>query len=129
MAIAFLESPAGRRIAFRRTPGRGPEIVFLPGFESDMEGTKALHLEAWAQERGQGFVRFDYSGHGASSGDFLDGCIGDWAEDAAAFIFATEGPKLLVGSSMGGWIALLLARERPGRTPPAEVFWQRRSRG
>jgi pimeloyl-ACP methyl ester carboxylesterase len=83
-------------------------VVFLGGFRSDMEGTKALHLKAWAQAQGRAFLRLDYSGHGQSSGDFEDGCIGDWAEDAQAAIAAlTEGPQVLVGSSMGGWIALL----------------------
>jgi pimeloyl-ACP methyl ester carboxylesterase len=113
---AFLTAPQGRRIAYRRTPGAGPGVVFLGGFRSDMEGTKALHLEAWAQANGRAFLRFDYSGHGQSGGAFEDGSIGDWVEDAAAVIAAqTEGPQILVGSSMGGWIALLLARAYPGR--------------
>jgi pimeloyl-ACP methyl ester carboxylesterase len=111
-----LALPDGRRLAFARSPGRGPGIVFLGGFRSDMTGTKAAYLEAWARERGQAFLRFDYSGHGASSGDFEAGCIGDWAEDAAvALAELTEGPQILVGSSMGGWIALLLAQRAPGR--------------
>lgn len=81
-----------------------------------MTGTKASWLEGWANERGRGFLRFDYRGHGASSGAFPDGCIGDWADDAAeAVTRLTEGPQILVGSSMGGWIALLLARRIPGR--------------
>jgi pimeloyl-ACP methyl ester carboxylesterase len=113
---AFLDTPQGRRIACHRTPGQGPGVVFLGGFRSDMEGTKALHLEAWAQARGRAFLRLDYSGHGQSSGDFEDGCIGDWAEDAQAAIAAlTEGPQVLVGSSMGGWMALLAARAMPER--------------
>ena len=110
---AFLDTPDGRRLAYHRTPGRGPGIVFLGGFRSDMEGTKAVHLEGWAKARGRAFLRFDYSGHGQSSGAFEDGCIGDWLADARAVLALTEGPQLLVGSSMGGWIALLLARERP----------------
>jgi pimeloyl-ACP methyl ester carboxylesterase len=115
-APAFLETPQGRRIAHHRTPGAGPGVVFLGGFRSDMEGTKALHLEAWARATGRAFLRFDYSGHGRSSGRFEDGAIGDWAEDAVAAVTAlTEGPQILVGSSMGGWIALLLARRLPGR--------------
>ena len=106
----------GRQIAFHRLPGRGPGVVFLGGFRSDMGGTKALFLQDWARARGRAFVRFDYSGHGQSSGDFLDGCIGDWAADARAVIEnLTEGPQVLVGSSMGGWIALLLARAMPER--------------
>ncbi|MDR5652191.1 alpha/beta hydrolase [Ruixingdingia sedimenti] len=112
----FLTTPHGRRIAYHRTPGRGPGVVFLGGFRSDMTGTKAVHLQDWAERTGRAFLRFDYSGHGASSGDFLDGAIGDWAEDAAAAIAAlTEGPQVLVGSSMGGWIALLTARAMPER--------------
>ena len=111
-----LTTPQGRRIAFHRTAGRGPGVVFLGGFRSDMGGTKALALQAWAERQGRAFLRFDYSGHGESSGDFLDGCIGDWAEDAVAAISAlTEGPQVLVGSSMGGWISLLVARALPAR--------------
>ena len=112
----FLTTAHGRRIAYHRTAGAGPGVVFLGGFRSDMGGTKALALQGWAERRGRAFLRFDYSGHGASSGDFLDGCIGDWAEDAAAAVSAlTNGPQVLVGSSMGGWISLLLARAMPGR--------------
>ena len=103
-----------RRIAYNKTDGAGPGVVFLGGFKSDKEGTKALYLEEWAQRRGHAFLRFDYSGHGESSGAFTEGCIGDWFEDAAQVIDGvTEGPQVLVGSSMGGWIALLLARARP----------------
>ena len=106
----FLHTPARRRIAYHRTEGEGPFIVFLGGFRSDMGGTKAVHLEAWAAARGRAFLRFDYSGHGESSGRFEEGAIGDWAEDATAAIAAlTEGPVILVGSSMGGWISLLVA--------------------
>lgn len=113
---AYLDTPSGRRIAYHRTEGGGPGIVFLGGFKSDMTGTKAMHLETWARALGRAFLRFDYSGHGQSSGAFGDGCIGDWAEDAAATVEAlTEGPQVLVGSSMGGWIALLLARTMPQR--------------
>lgn len=112
----FLTTPQGRRIAYRRSPGTGPGVVFLGGFRSDMTGTKAVALQDWAARTGRAFLRFDYSGHGASSGDFLDGCIGDWAEDAVAAISAlTEGPQVLVGSSMGGWIALLVAKALPER--------------
>lgn len=107
----FLDTPQGRRIAYRRSPGRGPGIVFLGGFRSDMTGTKAMALDSWARAQGRAFLRFDYSGHGQSSGDFLDGAIGDWFEDAAAAIARlTEGPQVLVGSSMGGWISLLCCR-------------------
>ena len=112
----FLETASGRRIAYHRTPGRGPYIVFLGGLKSDMLGTKAVFLEDWARREGRAFLRFDYSGHGESSGIFTDGCIGDWAEDTAAAVAAlTEGPILPVGSSMGGWQALLLARAEPER--------------
>ena len=112
----YLEIGAGRRIAYRRSPGRGTGVVFLGGLRSDMEGTKALHLEAWARGRGVPYLRFDYSGHGASDGAFEDGSVGDWAEDAAAALGAlTRGPQVLVGSSLGGWIALLLARAMPER--------------
>ena len=111
-----LVTPQGRRLAYHRTEGKGPMVVFLGGLRSDMEGTKALYLEAWARERGRAFLRFDYSGHGQSSGAFVEGCIGDWAEDAAAVLAAlTEGPLVLVGSSMGGWQALLAARAGPER--------------
>lgn len=109
-------SPQNRRIAFHQSEGEGPGIVFLGGFRSDMTGTKALWLEGWARAQGRAFLRFDYSGHGQSSGAFEEGAIGDWFEDAAALIAAhTTGPQVLVGSSMGGWIALLLARLMPQR--------------
>lgn len=115
-ATTFLETPQGRRLAYHRSMGQGPWVVFLGGLKSDMEGTKALHLEAWAKARGQAFLRFDYSGHGESSGSFEEGCIGDWHEDTLAAVGAlTEGPLIPVGSSMGGWQALLLARAVPGR--------------
>lgn len=116
MTTSSFTSPQGRRIAYHQTAGGMPGVVFLGGLKSDMEGTKALRLDAWAQRTGRGFLRFDYSGHGQSAGRFEDGCIGDWAEDAEAAIAAlTSGPQILVGSSMGGWIALLLARRAPAR--------------
>jgi pimeloyl-ACP methyl ester carboxylesterase len=116
MTTPALTTAAGRRIAYHHTPGAGPGVVFLGGFRSDMEGTKALHLEGWARRAGRAFLRFDYSGHGESSGKFTDGTIGAWADDAMAAISAlTEGPQVLVGSSMGGWIALLVARAMPER--------------
>ena len=112
----FLETSTGRRLAFHRTPGQGPWIVFLGGLKSDMMGTKAVFLEDWARQRGRAFLRFDYSGHGESSGTFTDGCIGDWAEDTREAVAAlTDGPIVPVGSSMGGWQALLLARAEPDR--------------
>ncbi|WP_112321397.1 alpha/beta hydrolase [Oceanibium sediminis] len=106
----------GRLLAYSTAnPGRvskkTPGVVFLGGFRSDMTGTKAVFLEDWARATGRAFLRFDYTGHGASSGAFEDGCIGDWVRDAAEIIAAlTEGPQILVGSSMGGWIALRLAQ-------------------
>jgi pimeloyl-ACP methyl ester carboxylesterase len=110
----FLETPQGRRLAYHQRPGSGPCVVFLGGFKSDMTGTKAQYLDDWAAETGRAFLRFDYSGHGQSSGTFEDGAIGDWAEDAGAAIRAlTDGKVILVGSSMGGWIALLIARADP----------------
>ena len=112
----FLTTPQGRHIAYHRLPGKEPGLVFLGGFRSDMTGSKAMHLQAWAEASGRAFLRFDYSGHGASRGEFQDGAISDWREDAAAVIdVLTEGPQVLVGSSMGGWIALLLARDLPER--------------
>jgi len=113
---AHLDTPQGRRIAYHATAGAGPGVVFLGGFRSDMTGTKAVHLEAWARRSGRAFLRLDYSGHGASSGTFEEGCISDWAEDAMAAIAAlTGGAQILVGSSMGGWIALLVARAMPAK--------------
>ena len=112
----FLDTPRGRRLAYHKTQGQGATVIFLGGLKSDMEGTKAIHLEDWCRARGQAFLRFDYSGHGESSGTFEEGCIGDWHEDTLDAIDAlTDGPIVPVGSSMGGWQALLLARERPQR--------------
>ncbi|WP_371153569.1 alpha/beta fold hydrolase [Jannaschia sp. 2305UL9-9] len=106
----------GRTLAFHASSGRGPTVVFLGGFKSDMGGTKAVALEAWAKARGQAFLRLDYSGHGDSGGRFEDGCIGDWADDARAVIdHVAPGPVVLVGSSMGGWISLLLSRDLGAR--------------
>ncbi len=115
-ATRFLDTDKGRRLAYHKSEGQGPTVVFLGGLKSDMEGTKAIHLENWARERGQAYLRFDYSGHGESSGTFEEGCIGDWHEDTLAAIDAlTDGPLIIVGSSMGGWQALLLALARPDR--------------
>ena len=112
----FITTPQGRHIAYHRTPGREPGVVFLGGFRSDMTGSKALHLQAWAEATGRAYLRFDYSGHGTSRGTFEELALSDWREDAAALIgLLTEGPQVLVGSSMGGWIALLLARDLPER--------------
>jgi len=112
----YHETAQGRRLAYHLTQGTGPTVVFLGGLKSDMDGTKAIHLEAWAKARGQAFLRFDYSGHGLSSGRFEDGAIGDWAEDTTDILDAVvQGPILAVGSSMGGWQALLLGRAAPDR--------------
>jgi pimeloyl-ACP methyl ester carboxylesterase len=103
---------AGIDLAYGLAEGRGPVAVFFPGYNSDMTGQKAQHVAAWCAARGQAFLRFDYSGHGASGGRFIDGCVGDWAADAAHVIeTAALGRDLvLIGSSMGGWISLLLAK-------------------
>lgn len=111
----FITTPEGRRIALHRATGEGPTVVFLGGYRSDMTGTKATFLEDWCWKQGRAYVRFDYSGHGVSGGEFEDGCIGDWAADAAAVLAGIEGKAVLVGSSMGGWIALILARAMPER--------------
>ena len=111
-----LDRGDGVELAWARQEGRGPTVVFLPGFRSDMTGDKATALAAFCAERGQAMLRFDYSGHGASGGRFEDGTIGRWTDDALAVIDRlTEGPLVLVGSSMGGWIALLAALARPDR--------------
>ena len=108
------QTARGRRIAVAATPGKGAGVVFLHGFRSDMGGTKAVDLEAWCRAAGRPMLRFDLSGHGDSGGEVEDFGIGDWLEDAADVIDAlAPGPQLLVGSSLGGWLALLLARARP----------------
>jgi len=113
--IAHLEV-AGRSIAHRLRPGRTPALMFLPGYASDMEGAKALALDAFAERRGLSLLRLDYSGTGSSAGSFEDGTLGLWLEEAlAALDQLTSGPVTLVGSSMGGWIALHLALLRPER--------------
>jgi pimeloyl-ACP methyl ester carboxylesterase len=110
----FLERPDGERLAWRRVAGEGPCVVWLGGFRSDMAGTKAQALADWAQARGRAYLRFDYFAHGESSGDFARGTITRWREDSLAVLEAlVEGPAVLVGSSMGGWIACLAAMARP----------------
>jgi pimeloyl-ACP methyl ester carboxylesterase len=115
----FLEVGGGsamRRIAVRARRGDLPGLFWLGGFKSDMAGTKALALDAWAAERGRACLRFDYSGHGISGGEFTDGTIGRWLEESLAVFDAfCEGPQVVIGSSMGCWIALLLARALAGR--------------
>jgi pimeloyl-ACP methyl ester carboxylesterase len=107
---------AARRIAVRIRDGAAPGVFWLGGFKSDMQGTKAAALDRWAQANGRACLRFDYSGHGESGGEFVDGTIGRWLEESVAVFAAfARGPQVLVGSSMGGWLALLLAREWKAR--------------
>ena len=107
---------AGKRIAVRSREGGSPTILFLPGYASDMEGSKAVALDAFADARGLAMVRFDYSGTGSSGGEFEDGTLGGWLDEALHLLDTrTDGPVILVGSSMGGWIALLMAKARPER--------------
>jgi pimeloyl-ACP methyl ester carboxylesterase len=114
--VERLLRPDGNTVAFVRTAGRSPTVVFLGGFRSDMTGTKAMALEDWAQRTGRAYLRFDYFGHGQSSGRFEEGTIGRWRDDALAVIDATTSGRLvLVGSSMGGWLSLLVALERTDR--------------
>ena len=112
----YFDSPHGTRIAYHKTDGTKPGVIFLGGFMSDMDGGKALALEEHCKRKGRAFLRFDYQGHGQSSGDFADGTIDLWAKDALSVLDnLTEGPQVLVGSSMGGWTSLLCAKARPGR--------------
>jgi pimeloyl-ACP methyl ester carboxylesterase len=111
-----LTRSGGATIAYHRRDGAAPGIVFLGRFRSDMTGAKALFLEDYCRRNGRAFVRFDYFGHGESSGDFADGTIGRWRDDALAVIDSlTEGKQILIGSSMGGWIMVLAALARPER--------------
>ena len=110
-----LPRPDGETLALKRVLGSGPTVVWIGGFRSDMEGTKALALDAAARERGWNYVRYDHFAHGASSGDWHKATIGRWREDAIALVDSLEGPVVPIGSSMGGWVALLLALARPQR--------------
>ena len=116
-AIEVGEGASRRTIAVRQRTGKGPGLIWLGGFKSDMKGTKAIALDQWAKEQGRACVRFDYSGHGESGGKFSEGTIGRWLEESCAvFEACCEGPFVAIGSSMGGWISLLLARAlREGR--------------
>lgn len=115
-APKILTRDDGATIAYHKSEGKGPGIIFLGGFKSDMTGTKAVALETHCRETGRAFLRFDYQGHGQSSGAFEEGTIGQWAQDAIAVLDEiTEGPQILVGSSMGGWIMMLAALARPDR--------------
>jgi len=112
----ILARPGGATIAYHHRPGVGPGVIFCTGFKSDMTGGKALALEDWCAGAGRQYTRFDYQGHGASSGKFDEGTIGLWLDDALAVLDeVTEGPQVVVGSSMGGWMALLMAVARPER--------------
>ncbi|HEX5077515.1 MAG TPA: GNAT family N-acetyltransferase [Geminicoccaceae bacterium] len=112
----FLQVAPDRRLAYHRLEGGAPAVLFCGGYTSDMTGTKALALERWCRAEGRGYVRFDYGGHGRSDGRFEDGTIGAWAEDALSIVDrATAGPLIVAGSSMGGWIMLLLALARSDR--------------
>ncbi|MEM1106249.1 MAG: alpha/beta hydrolase [Pseudomonadota bacterium] len=112
----FLNGPKGK-IAYRHTPGRtGKQFLWAPGFNSDMQGTKVLEVEAWARGAGHGFTAFDYGGHGASDGVFEELTVEDWHADTLAVLEdICTGPTMLLGSSMGAWMAMLAARERPER--------------
>ena len=129
--IQRLQRPDGESLAFRRVEGEGPMVVWIGGFRSDMEGTKALALDAAARERGWNYLRYDHFAHGRSTGDWRKATIGRWREDAIALIDSLEGPVIPVGSSMGGWVALLLALARPERMAglalvnPAQDFTER----
>lgn len=130
--VAGILQHEGGQLVWRRVRGAGPTIVWLGGFRSEMAGTKAQALSDWAAEQGRDFLRFDYFGHGASSGEFREGTVTHWRSDALAMIDAlTEGPLVLVGSSMGGWLACLVALSRPERVAglvliaPAADFTER----
>ena len=129
--IQTLTRPDGETLAFKRVDGSGPTVLWIGGFRSDMEGTKALALDAAARERGWSFVRYDHFAHGQSSGDWRQATIGRWREDAIALIDSLEGPVVPVASSMGGWIALLATLARPDRIKavvlinPAQDFTER----
>jgi pimeloyl-ACP methyl ester carboxylesterase len=106
----------GETIAYLERAGKTPGVIWLGGFHSDMQGTKAAALDHWAAKNGRAFLRFDYFGHGKSSGDFRDGTITRWRDDALAVLDeVTQGPQVFVGSSMGAWIALRAAQARPER--------------
>ncbi|WP_420477956.1 alpha/beta fold hydrolase [Brevundimonas sp. FT23028] len=129
--VEHLTRPDGETLALKRVSGAGPTVIWIGGFRSDMEGTKALALDAAARERGWNYVRYDHFAHGASSGDWRQATIGRWREDAIALIDSLEGPVIPVGSSMGGWVALLAAIARPERVAglvlvnPAQDFTER----
>ncbi|MBB5747340.1 alpha/beta fold hydrolase [Brevundimonas variabilis] len=130
-AVRHLTRPDGEALAFKQVEGDGATVVWIGGFRSDMEGTKALALDAAARAQGWRFLRYDHFAHGRSSGDWRAATIGRWREDAIAVIDSIEGPVIPVGSSMGGWLALLLTLARPERIQglvlinPAQDFTER----
>ena len=110
LAAQFVTRPDGVRLAYRHLPGRGPTLVFLPGYKSDMQGGKAQALAAWGADKGHAMLRLDYSGCGESKGTFENGTLDIWRDDVLAVIAqAKVGPIILIGSSLGGWLMLLLA--------------------
>lgn len=116
MSIQYITNRRGQKLAYMSSEGESPTIVFCGGYRSDMTGTKAEAFENFCKERGQAYVRFDYSGHGSSDGDFNDGTIGAWADDAITILDeVVKGDVVLIGSSMGGWIAFLVAKARAER--------------
>lgn len=129
--VERLPRPDGEHLALKRVRGFGPTVVWIGGFRSDLEGTKALALDTAARERGWNYVRYDHFAHGRSSGAWRKATVGRWREDAIALIDSLEGPVIPVGSSMGGWIALLLVLARPARMAglvlvnPAHDFTER----
>ena len=129
--VQTLIRPDGETLAYKAVAGAGPTVVWIGGFRSDMEGTKALALDAAARERGWSYVRYDHFAHGVSSGDWKQATIGRWREDAVALIDSLEGPVIPVGSSMGGWVALLATLARPERVKgvvlvnPAQDFTEK----
>lgn len=132
VTLKFLSAKDGEKIAYKKSGGTGPTFIWCGGLKSDMEGSKATHLHDWAIEEGQGYIRFDYFGHGESTGSFRDGTISRWAADVVQVIDdLAESDVILIGSSMGGWASLLAAIKRPGRVKgllliaPAPDFTQK----
>lgn len=132
VTLNYLSTPDGEKIAYKKTDGAGPVFIWCGGLKSDMEGGKAIHLHDWAIKQGQSYIRFDYFGHGVSSGEFRDGTVSRWSSDVVQVIDElAEGNVILVGSSMGGWASLLAALKRPDRVmgllliAPAPDFTQK----